>query len=181
MAGRLSLVTAMLMGAALVLSACSGGHQTSKHGTTIFLVRHAEKEATGSNPDLTAQGYERAERLARLLQREKIKAIWSTDYRRTLETATPLSKLIDVSVQLYDPSDLASFAAQITSNAETALIVGHSNTTPELAELLGGDAGPPIDEAEEYDRLYVLKGVGTKNTETEIRRYGTPYVATDNE
>ena len=181
MPGRISLVKMLLASAILALSACSGGHHKSEQGTTVFLVRHAEKETTGSDPDLTASGYSRAERLARILQREHVKSIWSTDYRRTVETATPLSKLIRIPVTLYNPADLAALADKIKSNAETALIVGHSNTTPELAELLGGDAGPPIDEAEEYDRLYVLTGVGTDNTETEIRRYGTPYVATGNE
>ena len=43
---------------------------------------------------------------------------------------------------------------ELTRDGLRHLVVGHSNTTPPLVELFGGDAGPPIDEASEYDRLY---------------------------
>jgi hypothetical protein len=54
------------------------------------------------------------------------------------------------------------------------LVVGHSNTTPELVEILGGKPGPPIDDANEYDRLYVVTITEDGAVTTEMRRYGEP-------
>ena len=48
-------------------------------------------------------------------------------------------------------------AVRLLALEENALVVGHSNTTPELVDLLGGEGGPPIVEEWEYDRLYLLR------------------------
>ena len=71
----------------------------------------------------------------------------------------------------YDPRDLESFASTLRATPGTILVVGHSNTIPELVDLLGGKPGAPIDEASEYDRLYVVTVDGRK-IHTEMRRYG---------
>ncbi|MGB3627217.1 MAG: phosphoglycerate mutase family protein [Henriciella sp.] len=138
---------------------------------TLYLVRHAEKQA-GDDPALTETGAARAEALADLLEGESIEAVWSSNYTRTRDTAAPLAERLDLNVRLYDASDLSGLAEQLKADAQTALVVGHSNTTPNLAEALGGDAGTPIDEPTEYDRLYVLTGIGTDAVETDIRRFG---------
>ncbi|MCF6329704.1 MAG: hypothetical protein L3J02_07895 [Henriciella sp.] len=52
------------------------------------------------------------------------------------------------------------------------LVVGHSNTAPQLTEALGAYAGTPIDEANEYDRLYVVDLI---SGQSELRRYGVAY------
>lgn len=159
---------------ALAAAACTGGadmSDTDSDTYTLYLVRHAEKQA-GDDPALTEAGTARAETLADLLESEGIEAIWSTDYARTRDTAAPLADRLDLEVRLYDPSDLPGLTEQLKAEAQTALVVGHSNTTPELAEALGGEGGEPIDEPREYDRLYVLTGIGADKVETEIRRFG---------
>jgi phosphohistidine phosphatase SixA len=173
--------TAFALGAvALLAAACSqpssppSREAEANNGTTLYLVRHAEKRE-GDDPALTEAGEARAETLADQLEGAGLDTIWSTDYRRTLATAAPLAQRLDVEVQIYDPGDLAGFAETLKSSGETALIVGHSNTTPQLSALLGGEAGGPIDEAGEYDRLYVLTGVGTGTIETGVERFGMPY------
>lgn len=140
---------------------------------TLYLVRHAEKQS-GDDPALTEAGKARANALADRLDGVGIDTIWSTDYRRTMQTAAPLAERLDLQVQVYDPGDLAGFAEQLKANGETALIVGHSNTTPQLADLLGGDPGPEIVEASEYDRLYVIRGPLAGAIQSDIRRYGAP-------
>lgn len=140
-------------------------------GFTVYLARHAEKEA-GNDPVLTIEGQARAEALADALEGAGIETIWSTDYRRTQATAAPLAQRLRSEVQTYDPSDLRTFAEELQGAGRTALVIGHSNTTPDLAAALGGEPGPPIDEPTEYDRLYVLSGVGSDTVRTEIRRYG---------
>jgi len=71
----------------------------------------------------------------------------------------------------YARADALAAVPQSLSEAQgNYLIVGHSNTTPQLAEALGGEGGDPITEANEYDRLYVLTRTGGV-TVTELRRY----------
>lgn len=123
---------------------------------TVYLVRHGETEGEGSGRALSAAGRARAEALAELLAGAGVEAIYTTDLRRTRETAAPLAARLGLEPRLYDPDDLAGFAAQLRRAAGTLLVVGHSNTTPELVALLGGEPGAPIAE-DEHDRLYRLE------------------------
>lgn len=124
---------------------------------TIYLLRHAEKESTsGKDPGLTKLGKQRARLLASDLKSANITKIYSTQYKRTIQTVTPLSKAIDVSITHYNPKKLKEFSAQIKKETGNIVIVGHSNTTPLLTFLLGGEASGAIDESE-YDRLYQLQ------------------------
>ncbi|MEQ9315259.1 MAG: phosphoglycerate mutase family protein [Henriciella sp.] len=157
--------------------ACSGADSTApveEAGYTLYLVRHAEKVLDVDNPPLTPEGEQRAAKLADLLEDAGIEHIYSTDYLRTETTAAPLAVRLDMPIEFYDPDETDVFVEKLIQRAETALIVGHSNTTPELVDALGGDGGEPIVEATEYDRLYVLTGVGAEEVITEIRRYGAP-------
>ena len=119
----------------------------------IYLTRHAEKSATGTDPVLTAEGVTRANNIAAMLKKSGITSIYSTNYVRTKQTAQPLSTLTNVPVQTYDDTQLANFAAQLKALPGNTLVVGHTNTTPELIQLLGGDVVPAIPETE-FDRLY---------------------------
>jgi phosphohistidine phosphatase SixA len=122
----------------------------------IYLLRHAEKQADGTkDPSLTEAGIERANNLVALLEDKNITSIYSTKYKRTLETATPLAKSLKIDVQQYYPSKLQEFAEQIKNVAGNIVIVGHSNTTPSLTHLISGKATTAIDESE-YDRLYQI-------------------------
>jgi phosphohistidine phosphatase SixA len=124
----------------------------------IYLVRHAEKVTDASrDPELTENGLQRAANLAVILSSAGIERIFSTDFRRTRDTAAPLAELLGVEIEIYDPDELEELAQQLLALESAALVVGHSNTTPELVELLGGEGGPPIDEATEYDRLYLVQ------------------------
>lgn len=156
--------------ALLTLAACSAP-PPPEH--TIYLVRHAEKQA-GDDPSLTPAGAMRANVLAETLGDAGIVRIYSTDYARTRETAAPIAETVSVPVTIYDPSDLPAFAERLKAEPGIALVVGHSNTTPALVEHLDGEPGPEINEAGEYDRLYVVRIRGDQ-VETELRRYGAPY------
>lgn len=123
----------------------------------IYLVRHAEKQADGTkDPSLTKAGEQRALNLVERLKTKNIRVIYSTDYKRTMETARPLSKATALEIQKYNPGDLAAFAKQLKSETGNTLVVGHSNTTPELASLLSGQKQVPMDETI-YDGLYIVQ------------------------
>ncbi|MGW8393150.1 pre-peptidase C-terminal domain-containing protein [Pseudoduganella sp. HUAS MS19] len=122
---------------------------------TIYLTRHAEKAATGTDPALTAEGQVRATNIAATLKDAQVRHIYSTAYQRTRQTAQPLASYLNLPVTTYDPGQLATFAQQLRALPDNALVVGHSDTTPDLIRQLGGDPGSAIAETE-FDRLYQL-------------------------
>lgn len=131
--------------------------------TQIYLVRHAEKVTTVSNGDLTEKGQQRAKQLAHLLKSAGITQVYSTEYKRTLQTATPLAKALNLPVKSYNPRELKAFAKQLKQQVGVIVVVGHSNTTPQLVRMLGGQA-KDMTEAE-YTRLYQLSFVGVNSGE----------------
>jgi broad specificity phosphatase PhoE len=100
--------------------------------------------------------------------------IHSSDRIRTRETAAPTAAATSLQVSLYDPDDIPSLAERLRSMKGRHLVVGHSNTTWDLVEALGGETGPPI-ESLEYDRLYMVT-LGSEGTTTIIIRFGGPFV-----
>ena len=155
---------------ALILAGCQTKDQEA---LTVFLVRHAEKVDHSKDPDLSEDGYIRAETLAQTLSQAEIEWVHSSDFIRTRETAAPVAAQFSLQTELYDPSDLKALASKLLSQGGRHLVVGHSNTTPALVEILGGEAGSPIADEWEYDRLYILK-VGKEGVETILLRYGKP-------
>ena len=142
--------------------------------TTVYLVRHAEKQATPpADPLLTAAGTARAERLAMILAQAGLKAIYTSQYLRTQHTAKPVAQSLGITPtvinvetspappgqtmgsQMSAPS-LQAFVDKITQHpGETALIVGHTNTLPAIIGKLGGDVVPTIPETD-FDNLFVV-------------------------
>ena len=123
--------------------------------STIYLVRHAEKDLTQGikNPELTPIGKFRAQNIAKQLSKVGITAIYSTNYNRTMQTARPLADFLNLSIQPYDARKLVEFAKEVKSMDGNILIVGHSNTTPKLTSLISGQTVKPINE-NEYDNVY---------------------------
>ena len=152
-----------------LLACCFIGNAAAadKDGSyTLYLIRHAEKQADGSrDPALTEIGKNRSEQLAVWLQDKNITEIWSSDYKRTRDTAKPLATGLGLELTIYDPRNLPDLVEKLAHNQSTALIVGHSNTTPELARLLCDCSVADMDESE-YDRLIVIS---ISNTETRVR------------
>jgi broad specificity phosphatase PhoE len=111
---------------------------------TYILIRHAEKDtsALGStmmtaDPPLSKEGEQRAIKLISALKSYTIDSIYSTNYTRTKNTVEPIAKKLRKKVYVYDPKKLKDFATQLLlAKGKTILIVGHSNTTPALANLL---------------------------------------------
>lgn len=137
--------------------------------TTVYLVRHAEKEATPpADPPLSEAGQARAKSLARILGKAGIKTIYTSQFARTKQTAEPLAQalgltntVVPVSMDTTMKNELApqylkDMAERIYAQAgESALIVGHSNTLPALIKALGGDVVPTIPDPD-YDNLFVV-------------------------
>jgi broad specificity phosphatase PhoE len=122
--------------------------------SAIYLVRHGEKVA-GQDPELSPRGQERARHVAAILYRAGITAIFSSKTMRTQQTAAPLAQQTGLSVQLYDPMAPRALVEQVRKLTGAVVVVGHSNTLPELVRLFGGAPGADIAD-DEFDRLYQL-------------------------
>ena len=126
--------------------------------TTIILVRHAETFEVGSERMLNEVGKNRALELKQTLQNVQLDAIYSTDFNRTRQTAHPIAIAKGLDIKLYDPINLSAFAADLLKNhvGESILVLGHSNTTPQLVNaLIGEKKYEDLDETEFY-HLFIL-------------------------
>jgi phosphohistidine phosphatase SixA len=150
----------------------SGTDPAARHPVVIYLVRHAEKASSGKDSELTKGGRERALTLSRTLSDAGIDTIYSTDFKRTRDTAAPLAERLGLEIRIYDWDALEALATNLQCAGGRHLVVGHSDTTPQLVGMLGGEPGPAVDERGEYDRLYVVT-VGPDGTvTTTLLRYG---------
>lgn len=160
-------------------TADAGQLADAEAATVVYLVRHAEAvypppADDPGDPPLNEAGRRRAERLAEVLGDAGVTRILSTDLQRTRQTAAPLAERLGLEVELYDPSDLAGLAERLRGLGGRLLVSGHSNTTPELVRLLGGEPGSPIDERTEFDRLYLVLLEPGRPPRTLLLRYGGP-------
>ena len=139
---------------------------------TIILVRHAEKVDASQDPELSAEGKQRAERLAKVIKQYKPGAIYSTDFKRTRDTAAPMATRRHLKIQTYDakkPDELID--AIMKSETKRFLVVGHSNTIPGLANLLGKkELFKNLDDAE-FGAIWIVRIKDGKVRKTEIIPY----------
>jgi 2,3-bisphosphoglycerate-dependent phosphoglycerate mutase len=160
----------VLTAAILAFTAHGAEAQAAK---TIILVRHAEKaDATNADPDLSAEGKQRAERLVQAIKKYKPGAVYSTNFKRTRDTGMPMANRRKLQVQTYDarkPAELID--AIMKSKTKRFLVVGHSNTIPGLANLIGKkDIFKNLDDAE-YGVIWIVRIKGGQVKKTEVLQY----------
>jgi 2,3-bisphosphoglycerate-dependent phosphoglycerate mutase len=152
-------IKSMLRIIVFMILAMAAGDAVAQQGaiTTIILVRHAEKASDGSDdPDLKPEGHERAKRLAALLNNTTVNAIYTTRYKRTLHTVTPLAQAKGIEVKVYDSARPDVEGMLREHGGGTIVIGGHSNTLPQLANLLTGtDTFKTLPDTE-YGTIYVV-------------------------
>ena len=127
--------------------------------TNFYLIRHAEKvrsDKTDSNPDLNEKGLLRAHNWKNYFSNKNISKIYSTNYKRTLNTIKPLALENGLEALIYSASDI-EYNDFIKSNiGETILIVGHSNTIPDFVNnLIKVDHYDQIDDLTNSN-LYIV-------------------------
>jgi phosphohistidine phosphatase SixA len=149
------LVAAVLV---VLVSAASAAAQP-----VVFLVRHAERadagmaaaKAAGADPDLSGAGVARADSLAAMLKDARIRTVITTEFKRTRQTGDPVAKAAGLALTVIDSKDVAEVLKTIRSSTGNVLVVGHSNTLPEILKGLG--VTEPVTIAEdEFDSLFVV-------------------------
>lgn len=124
--------------------------------TTLYFIRHAEKVDNSKNPDLSTVGLERAKHWNAVLSGVVFDAIYSTDFTRTIQTATPTANAQNITITKYDPKTIDFDKFKTDNLGKTILIVGHSNSTPEFVNKLLNQNMYPMIEDTTFGNLYIL-------------------------
>lgn len=123
--------------------------------STIFIVRHAEKAGAGVDSNLSDAGNHRAVRLANVLKDARISKIFVTQFRRTKQTAHPLATMLNLTPNSGPAENSPLLIARLRASSGNILVVGHSNTIPQVIAGLGITTPIQIGE-NDYDNLFVL-------------------------
>ena len=123
----------------------------------VFVVRHAERADTSADTLLSTVGHTRAMRLGEILKTAGITQIYTTNLRRTVQTAAPLAKALQITPTEIPISDLDALFTKLhaATRQERVLVVGHSITVPEILRRLGVTAPITIGETD-YDDLFIV-------------------------
>lgn len=143
----------LLFSLLLLLGACTSPNSPK----TIYIVRHAEKQLVGNDPELAYVGSVRALKLSQILEKEDIKHVFSTDYIRTRNTVKPTAEKAGVEIEIYDPNNHDALVEELRKREGNILVVGHSNTVSQVANYFVGEGEKFADLTDlEYDFIYVV-------------------------
>ena len=129
---------------------------------SYYIVRHAEKEAAGSNMSsdvpLSAEGRERSHKLWALMSGKDLIAVYSTNTIRTKSTVQTIADYYNLPVKIYGPRPDSAFFAKLKKwKSHNVLIVGHSNTVDDIVNgLLGKNKLKDLDDSE-YNHLFIVR------------------------
>jgi phosphohistidine phosphatase SixA len=135
-------LSGLLVIALLAIAGCVTPRESAAPAT--YVVRHLNTPAGERDPDLTAEGQRNAQLLADWFGRERPDAIFVSDFRRTRQTAAPIAARFGITPQIYDPADTPGLIARVRATPGRVLIVGHSNTVPDIVAGLGGTRPAPL-------------------------------------
>ena len=128
---------------------------TSIAESTVFIVRHAEKVDDSKDAELSEAGRARAEALANVLRDSKISVIYTTEFKRTQQTAAPLARALGLTVTTLPAEKKAALVEKLRTSASPSLVVGHGNTIPDTIKALGITEPVNIPDSD-YDNLFVV-------------------------
>jgi len=148
------------------------GSNLSTETTVYYLIRHAEKDRSinSDDPELTDLGIERANNWAAHFKSIELDYIYSTDYKRTQQTALPTAIDKKLVIQSYDPKNLNDEIFKGKTKGKKVLIVGHSNTTPAFVNaILGKQEYQQIDD-DDNGKLFIVT-IQNEEVSVEIKDY----------
>lgn len=160
---------------AVGLVSCGGARRGP---TTVLVVRHAEKASDADDSPLTEAGVRRSQALVRVAEDAGVSTIYSSQFRRNLDTAKPLAERLGVPVtemplNLGNPGDYGKALARdiLEKHAgETVVVIGHSNTVAATVEGLTGRAAPSGDI--QYSDLFIVTATPSGETRLVKAQYG---------
>lgn len=152
---------------ALLLALLPAAAQAQPAAHPVYVMRHLNTLAGEPDPDLLPEGRAAAIALADLMETDPFQgarrpvAIYVSDYKRTRQTAAPTAARLALNVSVYDPRDTAALLARVRAEPGPVLIVGHSNTVPDIIAALGGTRPAPLVHTDFGDLWVVEPGGAT--------------------
>ena len=153
-----SIMIALLV----VLGGCSSARQASIT-PDIYVMRHLHTPAGVTDPDLTKDGHRAALQLVDRFKRARLAVIYVSSTKRAQQTAAPLARSLGITPKIYDPADTPALVIAVSRETRTVLVVGHSNTVPDIIERLGGQRPAPLVH-EDFGDIWRIFGP-TRRTE----------------
>lgn len=151
--------------------------QKAAESLTFIVVRHAEKATDDSrDPSLTATGQARAIALQQRLQDTPLRAVYSSDFKRTRDTGLPSAQAQGLELKLYDarlPAPALAQQLKQENPSGVVLVVGHSNTVPDIVAALCACTPAAMDETE-YDRYSSVRISADGKATLSVNSYGAP-------
>jgi phosphohistidine phosphatase SixA len=151
-------LSGLLVIALLALAACAT--TTASEPPPIYVMRHLNTPAGERDPDLLPEGQQIAAFLPEWFGRQRMRAIYVSDFKRTRQTAAPLAARLGLTPIVYDPADTPGLIARVRAGPLPALIVGHSNTVPDIVAGLGGTRPAPLVH-EDFGDIWRIGADGT--------------------
>jgi broad specificity phosphatase PhoE len=131
--------------------------------TTVVVIQHAEKDlsVSATDPPLTPAGQARAALLARMFGDARLghlDAIYVSPALRNRLTAAPLAARLGLSETVAPPDDPRALARRALREhaGGRVLIVGHSDTVPQIVAALSGNLEIPDLGDQEYGTMYIV-------------------------
>lgn len=178
----LACASVFVIGACATTGTRSSAAPVTATATTVVVVRHAEKSTDDPrDPTLSSEGQERARALMSVLKNAGVTAIYTTQYKRTRETAEPFAQQSGISIleRPINAANSATYARDLAQEILTksagkgVLVVGHSNTVPEIVKALSGSTVPAITDPE-YDHIFIVVVPASGSPRLMQLRFGRP-------
>lgn len=146
------LFSALLL---LTLAACFPVAPQVPLGPSYYVMRHLQTPKGVSDPDLTVEGMANARLLPGWFENDRPSAIYVSPTKRSRQTAAPLAQALGITPKIYDPANTPALVQMVRAEPGAVLIVGHSNTVPDIVEQLGGTRPAPLSENQFGDIWHV--------------------------
>jgi phosphohistidine phosphatase SixA len=153
-------IWAMIVAAVLALSS-TGMAMAGPESAPVYVMRHLDTPKGERDPDLTERGQKGARALVEWFQGKPLSVIYVSNFRRTRQTISALNGERQIRLRLYDPADTPGLLARVKAETGSVLIVGHSNTVPDIVEQLGGER-PTALAHPDFGDVWTIDGKTTR-------------------
>ena len=159
------LLRTIMLALTLALVSCATP-RVPPAGPNFYVMRHLHTPAGATDPDLTAEGQHYAAAVSEWFRRDPPDVIYVSSTKRAQQTAAPLAARLQLTPKIYDPRDTPGLIAAVAAERGTVLIVGHSNTVPDIVEKLGGERPADLTHEDFGDVWHIA---GPEKTTTRVR------------
>ena len=160
------MMRSMVLALFVALAACvTPGTPTPQ--PNIYVMRHLHTPAGATDPDLTAEGFRYAQAVSDWFRRDPPDIIYVSSTKRAQQTAAMLAQRLKLTPKIYDPRDTPGLVAAVAKEPGTVLIVGHSNTVPDIVSGLGGTKPSPLVH-EDFGDIWHIAGPNRTTTRAKL-------------